>query len=169
MRITSIVCLFSLLAFATACGSAYAPAQEGEATPGSARVVFEAEKVSYLETTVAPCAPLSWSEADPCALRDWENRYWIDYIAQDQEFFTEVEVESEYFLPYPPPTALEVIRAEFEQEKGATGYGYSGRLSHIIARGVFVPGTARCAMHDHRVDAHPDPNLFNAPPQHFRY
>ncbi len=164
MRITSIVCLFSLLAFATACGSAYAPAQEGEATPGSARVVFEAEKVSYLETTVAPCAPLSWSEADPCALRDWENRYWIDYIAQDQEFFTEVEVESEYFLPYPPPTALEVIRAEFEQEKGATGYGYSGRLPHIIARGVFVPGTARCAMHDHRVDAHPDPNLFNAPP-----
>ena len=27
MRITSIVCLFSLLAFATACGSAYAPAE----------------------------------------------------------------------------------------------------------------------------------------------
>ena len=164
MKSITALCLAIFAVAVMACGSAFAPANAGEPAPDPPQAVFNPENATYHEAVVDPCTPLPRSDADPCALRDWENRYWIDYIAQDQEFFTEVEVESEYFLPYPPPTALEVIRAKFEQEKGATGYGYSGRLPHIIARGVFVPGTARCAMHDHRVDAHPDPNLFNAPP-----
>ena len=71
---------------------------------------------------------------------------------------------SEYFLPYPQATVVEVMRGKFECEKEASGYGYPGGLPHIIARGVFVPGTARCAMHDHRVDAHPEPILVNNPP-----
>ena len=164
MKSITALCLAIFAVAVMACGSAFAPANAGEPAPDPPQAVFNPENATYHEAVVDPCTPLPRSDADPCALRDWENRYWIDYIAQDQEFFTEVEVESEYFLPYPPPTALEVIRAKFEQEKGATGYGYSGRLPHIIARGVFVPGTARCAMHDHRVDAHPDPHLFNAPP-----
>ena len=145
---------------ATACGSAYAPAQEGESTPaGSTQAVFDLENPTYLEIVVEPCAPLEWSDADPCALRDWDTPYWIEYYGPYKRWGVEVEREIQLNLPYPPHTLIEELRSEFEHRRDATGYGYSGYLPHIVARGVFVPGTARCVLHEHKVYAHDGPQL----------
>ena len=102
--------------------------------------------VSYLEATVEPCARLPDSQVDPCE-RDRFNDYdwWIDYHHPEQ-LARKSAPEVEYKLIYPPITTQQSVRSAFATASRSVDRDYG--LPHIVARGVFLPGTTRCAVYD---------------------
>ena len=156
MRIATALCLAAIVGVAIACSSAEAPAvPKPTPTPVPSLLwadppkPFDAEQVSYLETVAEPCAPLEGSSYKPCAIRAWSLPYFVGYVHPDQttSFNTDVDIDS--VPPEPTPaTELERLRNWFEAIAETYGYGYSKRIPHIIARGVFVPGSTRCVLHE---------------------
>ena len=156
MKIAAALCLTLLAGAAIACNSAEAPAAP-EPTPtrvppplwADPSPPFDAEQVSYLETVVEPCVPLEGFPHNPCAIRAWSLPYFVDYVHPDQttSFDKNVQVDAVPALPT-PATELERLRNWFEIVAESTGYGNSRRVPHIIARGVFLPGSTRCVFHE---------------------
>ena len=156
MKIAAALCLTLLAGAAIACNSAELPTVP---KPTPTRVPpplwadppkpFDAEQVSYLETVVEPCVPLEESTRYPCAIRSWGHPYWIDYVHPDQT--TSIDMTDVHWEVDPAPTPateLEWLRNWFEDVAETEGYGYSGSVPHIIARGVFLPGSTRCILHE---------------------
>ena len=156
MKIATALCLALSAAAAIACSSTELPTVP---KPTPTRVPpplwadppkpFDAEQVSYLETVVEPCVPLEESTRYPCATRSWGHPYWIDYVHPDQT--TSIDMTDVHWEVDPAPTPateLEWLRNWFEDVAETEGYGYSGSVPHIIARGVFLPGSTRCILHE---------------------
>ena len=102
--------------------------------------------VSYLEATVEPCSPVEGSSIDPCERRAWRYDWFVQFEHPDLVRFWFVTSEREQPL-YPPPTVGEGMRMSFEiittQKRQWDNY-----IPHFFARGVFRPGSTRCAFHE---------------------
>lgn len=157
LKIVTTLFLTFFIVSAIACSRVEAPAQtEKETKP--ARVPpplwadpptpFDAERVSYLKSPVEPCIPLDGSSRNPCAIRSWGHTYWVDYVHPDQTTHVDMDVHWEARPRPTPTTELERLRKWFENVAETEGYGISARVPHIIARGVFLPGSTRCVFHE---------------------
>ena len=172
MRIIALWMTALSVGAAMACGSAYATPVDTEAAEGSpvpaqqpatlageeasaaatAETTVEATEsvASYLEATVEPCIRLPDSNVDPCERRDWihvdiDN----DYRHPDQKSIVRIE-RSFANPPFPPWTNSEWLRHQFEETAEHSVKNYQ-RTPHILARGVFAPGTTRCTFHENRI------------------
>ena len=104
-------------------------------------------EVTYLEATVEACSPVTGADADPCDPDRYNNyRGYVWYSETDQLIsFRKSEM---WHRTYPPHTTREVVRnrleyALIEDEKIGDYY-----VPHVVVRGVFLPGTSRCAVHE---------------------
>ena len=106
---------------------------------------------SYLEATVEPCARVPDSNLDPCERRDWVYRSVDnDYRHPDQKTIT--HLYRTFGNPqFPPPTVREWLRYEFERVAEHSVKNYH-QTPHILARGVFMPGTTRCVFHESEIN-----------------
>ena len=104
--------------------------------------------VSYLEATVEPCSPVDGSSIDPCERRAWSYNRTVQFVHPDSVRFVHVTGQGRKTPYYPPPTLREEMRMSFQlmtSQKRAWGDNY---IPHFFARGVFRPGSTRCALHE---------------------
>ena len=103
--------------------------------------------VSYLVATVEACSPVADTDADPCDPDRYLNyRGYVEYSEPGQLISWLKGVM--HFRPYPPDTTQEVVRRRLENaliEEERFGNYY---LPHVVVRGVFLPGTSRCAVNE---------------------
>ena len=124
-----------------------APVENLDQPTATASTTEDLYAVSYLEATVEPCSPVDGSQIDPCERRRWRYETWVnDYIHPDQVIHSMVERDIGP-IAYPPRPLREVVR-EYFQELNTPGSPGDGHIPHFIVRGVFLPGTTRCQLHE---------------------
>ncbi|MCY4475188.1 MAG: hypothetical protein OXC83_07105 [Chloroflexi bacterium] len=104
--------------------------------------------VSYLEATVEPCSPVEGSSIDPCERRDWSYNWVVQFQHPDLVKFTHVTGQGRKTPYYPPPTLREEMRLSFQPITGQKHRLGDDQIPHFFARGVFRPGSTRCALHE---------------------
>ncbi len=145
------------------CGSAYMTPEAPVSRPQQVTVAGESAgastldtpepaghdsyEVTYLTATVEACSPVAGTHIDPCDPDRYKSyRGYVWYSEPEQLIgFRKSEI---WHRPYPPDTTREVVRNRLEYaliEDERIGNYY---VPHVVVRGVFLPGTSRCAVHE---------------------